>query len=201
VAYFLLATISNVSAPHYAIPHVAMLPVAAAAAVSYLRRQPWLAGLLVIVTVAFPAVAAIEIAAERSREDARAAAARWVHTHIPASARVLTSYDGPLLAATLKVSRFRPITEDQWAVVESRGIDVFVLMDSTTSLMQTETVLENHAEIARSHLRLYEWVKAHATLEAAFRPGSRYKGRAVEIFVLPNVIRREPGRSETGGEP
>jgi hypothetical protein len=66
-------------------------------------------------------------------------------------------------------------------------------MSSSTVAMQRETVLENHPEVAKSHLRLYDWVKTHATLQAVFHPGPHQKGQSVEIYVTPKAPGRAPG--------
>jgi hypothetical protein len=191
VAYFAFTIVSNVSFQRYAVPHVAVVSIAAGAGIWQLRSVPFLAWLAAASIVAVPAWRGVGVAIERGKEDTRAAAARWLHATVPSSARVLTSHDGPRFPATLKLSQFRPISAEQFAVVESGKIDVFVLMSSTTRQMQNEAVFENYAEIATSHLRLYEWVTSHATLAAVFRPDPHHRGQIVEIYMRSNM----PGRA------
>jgi hypothetical protein len=191
-AYFAFTTLSNVSFQRYAVPHVALLSIAAAAAVWQLRGVPVLAWLAAPSIVAVPAWGAAGVAIERGKEDTRAAAARWLRENMPASARVLTSYDGPKVPARVTVSRFSPISQEHFSIVESGQIDVFALMSSSTVAMQRETVLANHPEVAKSHLRLYDWVKTHATLQAVFHPGPHHKGQSVEIYVTPKAAGRVP---------
>jgi hypothetical protein len=198
-AYFAFITLSNVSFRRYAVPHVALLSIAAAVTVWQLRGVPVLAWLVAASMVAVPARGALGVATERGKEDTRAAAARWLHANVPASARVLTSHDGPRFPATVKVSRFSPISQEHFGLVESGQIDVFALMSSSTVAMQREIVLRNHPQVAKSHLRLYDWVKTHATLQAVFHPGPHHKGDSVEVYLTRTrpdeggAVRSQPG--------
>ena len=199
IAYFLFTILSNVSFPRYAVPHVPIVSLAAAVGIWQLRTLPILAWLAAASIVAAPASHAVGVAIERAKEDTRAVAARWLQARIPPSTHVLTSYDGPRIPATLKLSQFRPISEKEFAVVESGGIDVFVLTSGTTRRMQDETVLENHPEIAKSHLKLYEWVRIHGTLAAVFRPGPHHRGQVVEIYMTSSPAVRERHDAHVGG--
>ena len=145
--------------------------------------RPWLAWVLAIVVVAVPAVGAVSVAIGRGHEDPRAAAARWLQANVPATARVMNSHEGPRFRATVTTARHRPIAAEQFAIVESGGIDVFVLMSSMTTRMQMASALQNHPDVAQSHLKLYEWVKANADLKAEFHPSRHFKGYSVAIYV------------------
>lgn len=190
VVYFAFATLSHVSFQRYAVPHVAVVAIAAAAAVSTLGTAPFLSWLAAASIVAVPAWGAVGVAVERQKEDVRVVAARWLEANIGPSRRVLSYYDGPRFPATLQLSQYNPISDKQFDIVESGRIDVFVLMSGTVKQIQEEPALRNHAEVAESHLRLYDWVRQHAALVATFRKDSEHRGGDVEIYVTSSAPRQ-----------
>ena len=185
--YLVLTTSTNVSFPRYAIPHVVLLSVLVGIAASRLGRVPVVAPVAAVVILAGPAVRAVGVMSQRAMKDTRVVAAEWLEAHVPSTARILASEDGPRYPATFRISRFRPVTDKQFAAVRAGTIDVFVLTWSTTELMQDESVARTYPEIASSHRALYQWVKTHAALEGRFLPDDVHQGPSIEVYMTTSA--------------
>jgi 4-amino-4-deoxy-L-arabinose transferase-like glycosyltransferase len=185
--YLILTISTNVSFPRYAIPHVVMLSVLAGLALGRLRNLPVVASLAAAMILAVPAVRAGSVMTQRAMKDTRVVAEEWLEAHVPATARILASEDGPKYPAAFRISRFRPVGDRQFAAVHDGAVDVFVLTWSTTELMQDETIVRTYPEIARSHQALYQWVKTHATLEGRFLPDDVHQGPSIEVYMTPSA--------------
>jgi Glycosyltransferase family 87 len=188
ICYLVLVTRSNVSFPRYAIPHVPLLAVLTALALSELRTTRRFVGVLVaLIVLLVPGIVGVVTTRDRAKIDTREAAQRWLEANLAPGSTVLTTQYGPVVAAQLVLSPFASVTEEQFASVQQHAFDCAILSAGVTERMERVSSQPEYELAASSHLRLYSWIRTHNQGSVVFAPSSQLRGPVIEIYVLNKV--------------
>ncbi|RPJ40913.1 MAG: tetratricopeptide repeat protein, partial [Candidatus Latescibacterota bacterium] len=125
VLFFVLLSASRTQAPHYPLPVVPSLALAASLLLSRALpsgspRARLLHPLLVILLLVFPAYSTAKETARLARKDTRTEAREWIEKHVPAGALVLVEPHGPNLLSSADLGRFA--RSDEFETVRDRLI-------------------------------------------------------------------------------